>query len=210
MKWLCSFFVGLFVCPSSFATNKVGNGGNVVSCKATSGHQITLLDFYEADHSIGKLPAVVPGETALSITQRTLGKLKTIAPELFTQYLKRSQHVLEEFDFKEDIRLKSVSDSFHFFEPKAEHCQVFQTVVRKVTVTKGEKRFLVDQSLWKEMDSVQQAGLIMHEILNEHFALLGEENSIKARKFNSYLFAQNFNQSEFWRFIKSLDIAIYA
>lgn len=167
------------------------------------------LDFYEADISTILLQSSNVGETTHSAVQGAIGKLKVIAPELYKQYFQRSQNILNDFDYKVNVKLIPVPDSLHRFEPKSKNCNVIQAVVRKSQVAQGEKRFLVDQELWDMMATKQKAGLIMHEIINEHFSLLGESDSVKARKFNSFLFAQNFSKKEFWDFLKTLDIAIY-
>lgn len=199
----------LFATPAAFATNKVGNGGNVVVCKGEKGTSVTLLDYYEANISSTLDKRSDSGETALSMAQRIFGKLRLIAPELEKQYLLRSQNILNDFDYKSNAKLIPVPDSLHGFEPKSKDCQVVQAIVRKPQVVQGEKRFLVDQELWDMMDQTQKAGLVMHEIIYEHFSMLGESDSVKARKFNSFLFAQKFSKKEFWAFLKTLDIAIY-
>lgn len=188
----------------AFATNKVGNGGNVVICKSKA----QILDFYEngveepTSNSTSK-------DKAEKIVENQIGKLKTIAPELHAQYRQRLQTIVSEFDFKEDVRLIDTKDSHHSFVPASKDCEVVQTIIRKNTVTEEEKRFLVDKKTWNKISTYQQAGLVLHEIIYEHFSKLGEKDSIKARKLNAFIFKNEPTQKSFWEFIKNLDIAIY-
>lgn len=213
--FLVCFGFGFF----AFA-NKVGNGGDGVFCqldspsKASSQAPIIkkppskvfgeLLDFYEKDL---KLPPSTKSYQLLASEQ--IQKLSPVAPKLFEKYKKRLAEIISEIEFKKDVELVDVPDSLHTFVPKNKNCQLKQLAIRKSFVLAGEKRFIIDEELWKNLDSYQQAGLILHEIIYEHFLQLGEENSIKVRKFNAYLFSQQFSKEEFWRWMQELEIPIY-
>lgn len=204
MKLVFSLFLGTFAFAN---TNKVGNGGNIVVCTEKSKSSYELLDFYES--GIKNNDSALVEKSTDQIIQVVVEKLRPASVELADQYLKRSKNILAEFDYKSDIELSEVKDSLHAFKPKSANCKVVQTIIRKDKVVEKEKRFLVDENVWKKLDSFQKAGLILHEIIYEHFSKLGEKDSIKARKLNSYLFRNKIKPQEFWLFIKDLDIAIY-
>ena len=195
----------ILFCTQSHAGNKVGNGGDGVFCKRQSKTEGKLLDFYEADFS-----PVDPEKNPYEIAKKNLSKLEGIAPQLASLYLKRLKELPNEVDDKADIDLEDLKDSKHFFKPKDKDCKVQQLAVRKTKVDKNEKRFLIDKELWKTLPSVHQAGLLTHEIIYEHFSLLGEMDSIKARKLNRHLYSKNqLDAKSFWIFIKELEVPIY-
>lgn len=204
MKSLFNFVkLGSLILPmTAMATNKVGNGGNVVACKNTS----QTLDFYEG--SVPE-PSPLPSGKNIEIAQLQIEKLKDVAPELYRQYTKRLQNILTEFDLKKDIQLELIKDSHHAFKPADIECSIIQTIIRKNVVAGDEKRFVVDQKTWERLNAFQQAGLIIHEVLYEHFYKLGEKDSIKARKLNAFLFKNTITKKSFWEYIRELDIAIY-
>lgn len=222
MKLLYNFC--LFICCSGLSgfafANKVGNGGDGVFCQSTiepkkstqsqkASHPLNkiygeLLDFYEREL---KFPPSSKSYQSIALEQ--IQKLSPVAPKLFEKYKKRLAEIASEIEFKTDVELVDVPDSLHTFVPKNKNCQFKQLAIRKKIVLAGEKRFVINDDLWKTLDSYQQAGLILHEIIYEHFLQLGEENSIKARKFNAYLFSQQLTKEEFWKWMQDLEVPIY-
>ena len=200
------FWVGLVLIFSELAlsSNKVGNGGNVVQCMNAGKVSLRLLDFYEAE-----VDPTADGKTAFEIAQIVLKKMSSVAPKLSNQYLKRLSKIESEIDFKNDIQLLEVPDSKHLFKPLAKDCDVVQIAVRKKLVTASEKMFLIRKDLWQQLQPSHQAGLLTHEIIYEHLSKLGEENSIKARRINAFLYAKKSKMNEFWNLIKELEIPIY-
>ena len=69
--------------------------------------------------------------------------------------------------------------------------------------------FLFDEDNWKQLDALNKAALIMHEIIYDHLYKLGERNSVKVRKMNALLFSNNFNKKQFWELIQDLKLPIY-
>ncbi len=194
----------IFVCSVCQAeANKVGNGGNGVFCK-DSNKKAQLLDFYESKtdfKTIEKNPEVIAKNQIL--------KLQVSAPKLAAQYLKRLDEIKNEIDYKSDVKLTSIPDSKHLVEPLSPDCKVLQVAIRKPNPQSDEKRFLFQEDLWKQLGPVDKAGLFTHEIIYEHLAKLGEEDSIKARKVNSYLYKNEGQRPEFWKFIKDLEVPLY-
>jgi hypothetical protein len=182
------------------ANNKVGNGGDVIVCGETS----ELLDFYEV---------LISKETKetdpYKIAQAQISKLEKVAPTLFRQYSRRLNELPQEIDFKSEVQLEDVQDSKHLYLPDPKKCKIHQIALRKNTILKGEKRFIIQNNLWKNLSPLHQAGLLTHEIIYEHFFKLGEEDSLKARKFNAYLFQTPTLNKKFWSYLKDLEIPIY-
>jgi len=204
MKSCFSFLTILFICSQGFTNNKVGNGGDGVFCKNSTIDTAELLDFYEEKIDFKT------GETKPeTIAEQRFEQLKKVAPKLGAQYLKRLKEIFAEIEYKDDVALTDIKDSNHLFKPNSEDCKVLQVVIRKAKALPNEKRFLFRNDLWKKLSSLHQAGLLTHEIIYEHFAKLGETDSIKARKMNRFIFQSSLKAEDFWNFMKDLEIPIY-
>lgn len=184
---------------SSHAINKVGNGGDVVVCKAS----IQLLDFYETDE---KIFSTSQG-TYKEILKENFSKLEKTVPEVFKNYQNRLESIVNDIEFKKDIKLSDIKDSNEFYIPK--NCELVQIAIRKKTPDKKEKKFIIDQDLWNKLSDLQKAGLISHEIIYEHFAKLGQTDSMNVRKVNRFVFSKNPTASDFWNLIQDLKIPLY-
>jgi hypothetical protein len=199
------FFMILFSLAAG-ASNKVGNGGNIVSCQDKSG--ATLLDFYES-HIVAVPQTKAPSLTPEKIAEIHLEKIRSADSKLADQYLKRLHNMMKEVDFLEEAELTTIDDSKHLYQPANKNCKVLQTAVRKKSIVANEKRFLIRKDLWEKLDSINKAGLLTHEIIYEHFSQLGEEDSVKARKLNAFLYQDDFVAKDFWKLIKQMEIPIY-
>lgn len=202
------------------AQNRVGNGGDVVACfeaskvkdvKPEDGKLATtrLLDFYESDHARVEPAANADYE---AIIGERLEALKKKDAALGEQYLKRWSSMKAEVSFREGIALTEVDDSEHVFKPADKNCAVKQIALRKNAVAPGEARFVINKEYWDKLAPVDRAGLILHEVIYEHFYKLGEKNSVKARAFNARLFAKRFEADttdDYWKFIGGLKVPLY-
>lgn len=198
--------ISLFILIPFFVnanTNKVGNGGNVVRCKDPK--SIQLLDFYERDIT----PDSGDLKEAKAIAKQKLERLKFVAQKLAEQYLRRLNQIEAEIDFKSDIEILEVPDSKHLFKPLSKNCEILQIAVRNNKAIDSDKRFIIRKDLWNELAPAQQAGLLTHEIIHEHFTKLGEESSVKARRLNVALYSEKLDKNAFWKLIKELEIPIY-
>ena len=202
----------LIISFSAQAQNRVGNGGNLAICgKGQVVRQAQLLDFFEAGGFDYDLPFISKIDNQDLILQDRLKVLAGLAPKLAAQYQRRLPEIKNEWDLKKDIKLTAVNDSLHAFSPKEKDCSIQQIVIRLPNLKEG-KRFLVDEDLWKILTEAQKAGLVMHEMIYEHLAKLGEEDSRNARKINALIFSPRFSKmksGEFWLFIKDLHISLY-
>lgn len=190
----------VFLAAKTFAQNRVGNGGDVVTCKDKSPQ---VLDLYESSAEI-----MTTTETDYQkIVSERLDLLAEAHKKTADQYRTKFSGFLNDSDFKANAKLTDIKDSEHLVLPK--DCRLKQAAIRKNAIAKNEKLFLFDDDNWQEMDSLNKAALIMHEIIYDHFYKLGERNSIKARKVNALLFSKNFNKKQFWELIQDLKIPIY-
>lgn len=198
----------LFTSLHSHAGNRVGNGGHVFFCPKSG--KIQTLDFYSAYGFEG--PKATNEKDEVKIAEARLEKLKPLAPKLATQYLSRLATIKGEFDMRKGERLVKVEDSLHAVEPGDKDCEVYQLIIRKETLEKDEKRFVVNEDLWKKLSPTQKAGMLTHEIIYEHFYLLGETDSARARRLNVHIFSPKIEtqtQGQFWQMIKDYRIPLY-
>jgi hypothetical protein len=67
---------------------------------------------------------------------------------------------------------------------------------------------LINRDIWNLLDSNSRAGLLLHEIIYEHFVSEGEQNSRLARYFNSHLASTSLRAmtiSQYVQFLKSME-----
>jgi hypothetical protein len=208
------FTMSLMIFCSSWAHkggNIVGNGGDAIVCRNAK-HQIAraeLFDFYEQDQMPrDKFAAHTEQEILATVLQR----LRRVHSELAEQYENRLKELQTEIDFKPKIELVDIHDSKQVFQPMDGSCKMEQIAIRRTQTSPGQKRFVVRQDFWSKMDLVSKAGLILHEVVNEHFFKLGELDSRKARNFNVLLFSANFpamNKNDYWKYVKDLKVPLY-
>lgn len=197
--------ISFFVATQSFADgNRVGNGGMGIICKTKP--TATLLDFYEGDY--------VPSGAgdANSILKVRFASLKKLDPKRSEIFLKRAEEIRPEFEFRSGVKLSSTGDSAHLFVPKAKNCRLSQLIIRRENPSSGVKRFLVDQELWNQLSTENQAGLIAHEVIYEYFFKLGEGDSRHARQYNLKLFNGELaamNPDQYWKWIQEMKIPFY-
>ncbi len=190
------------------AGNRVGNGGDIVTCEKPT--RSTILDFYE----VWRFADPMKGEKGSpeEILSKVLHNLAKVAPELATQYQKRSKTIVSEIDFNEEVKPAEIKDSVHAFEPDDENCKILQLALRIAEPPAGAKKFLIHKKRYTSLSPSAQAGILLHEIVYEHLGRLGESDSRRVRKLVAHLFAPEFKsetKGKFWLFIKELKVPIY-
>lgn len=193
---------GLFASANG---NRVGNGGDVVECPA----KVELLDFYESSLALQSFDSKLNHK---EIAADVLKNLKRVSPRQADQYSRRLAQFFSEVDLKSGVELKNIRDSKHLFSPKDESCKVAQIAIRRNEASSLSKRFTINKDLWRKLSEQGKAGLVLHEIIYEHFYKLGEDNSVKARSFNAYLFSEQIqkdNAKTFWKLVRELKVPLY-
>jgi hypothetical protein len=224
--WVMASLTFVTPLPAS-AGNRVGNGGNAVLCKGDNSKPgapdisdtAELLDFYEADLRFNSKAAISDSpDPAFSLAAKQLKLLGAVHPTLSSQLLKRLQEIRGErpgqgeIEFKTGAALVPVDDSKHLFTPSDPRCTIVQVAIRKLEVLPGEKRFLVRKDIWARLAPLSQAGLLTHELVYEYFFRLGEQDSRKARAFNSLLYGKalpEMNAGEYWAWMQKLHVPVY-
>jgi hypothetical protein len=205
---LAGILVILLTGSQAFAQNRVGNGGDGILCeKEGEKPKAELLDFYESSQK--RIETQAP---YAEVVEARLQALSRISGGLGGTLLKRWQTMKNEIEWKKEIELVDVQDSKHLFTPSDKNCKLKQIALRRSEIVSTQKRFVIDETFWNQMATVSQAGLVMHELVYEHFFKLGETDSVKARTMNAYLFSPDLESGGsdgYWKLIRSLKIPIY-
>lgn len=192
--------------------NEVGNGGDAVVCKSKDKiESVELLDFYE--HRVQEGHKIIDDTELdpIQLVTKILKHLNTLSPRLSTQYQKGLNSFMEKTSFVDNAKLIDIEDSKHIVLPRNKDCSIQQIAIYNKN-KKASKEFVIDKTLWDHMNATNQAGLILHELIYQHFSRLGEKDSIKARQINAFLFDKDFHKvkpSKFWEKIRELKIPIY-
>ena len=142
---------------------------------------IQLYDFYEAD-TYRKHQNLIPalGDPALSEKEKiafALDRMRKYFPDLSDRYQKRANEILAGDGkvalFLNDIHLDPIPDTTVPY--RGIHCGKEQIATRTIAAVKGDPVFTFDNSLWNALGArhdgaAHQAGLILHEVINEDFS----------------------------------------
>ena len=209
LKILLSTFLISQAANISFAGgDHIGNGGDGVVCrddlqKITS---IELLDFYEG-RVLRKLTPKIDTKMTYQKNIETIFKYLSFYDTRVVDIIEPwYQKFLQEAQFVRDVELVDVPDSSHLFIPK--NCRIEQLAIQVEPQFPGDRRYIINKDLWEAMDTVSQAGLIIHELLyrkviEENKAV---KNSIAVRYFTSLAAADkilSLSQSEYLLFLES-------
>ncbi len=147
----------------------LGNGGDALVRKNAAGQRefAMLLDFYE-----GKLmrPALLP---KLGDENASLFAMVSVAISQFDQVdhlrAQRYREWLSEFAgqacFASGISLRDIDDSQHLHLPIGDGWGIEQVAIHSEPVVTEQPRYIINYDIWTKMDKVNQAGLILHELI---------------------------------------------
>jgi hypothetical protein len=187
--------------------NRVGNGGNILVCNKDGKESLQLLDLYESS-----LPPrnEKDSKDAFALAKAALESFRKYDRKISEQYLLALEKMKSEIEFKPDIEIQSSNDSKLKETPLG--CRLVQIALRKNDVSSIEQKFIFSKTYWDRLALADQAGLLVHEIVYDHFYKLGEQDSLKARKLVAYLMSARIEQDskdEVQSFVRSLKVPLY-
>lgn len=186
--------------------NEVGNGGDGLICKDK---KIELFDFYEA-RQLKKYNIKFPkGNDWFQIGNKVIKRLEKTNKPLYKQYKKILSKIHLRLEFIQNAHFRDIKDSFEIAIP--EGCKLEQLAIQQDN-SKGNRKVFISQKLWEKLSIEQKAGLVVHEIIYEHFVNLGEKNSLKVREFNSLLFSSeilNFTEKDMDQVLRGMKLSLY-
>ncbi len=207
MKIVIGLFLMMFalISHTALAGTELGNGGNVIYCTdGLNDHYVKLLDYYEGEIWNGLTLSFPKEGDFLQKADQILDRLQNFDPQLASAYKKRIREIYADFNLIPNINLGHVQDSYELAIPA--NCETRQIVVRLHDINPGQKRFQVSQDLWNQLDANNQAGVLLHEVIYEHFsqnlkideisvpAGFHESNSTSSRKLNAMIASEEFQK----------------
>ena len=92
-------------------------------------------------------------------------------------------------EFKSDISLRDIKDASYTFIPK--DCELKQMAYKSNVIGESHQLF-INNDYWKKLTPVNQAALLMHEAIYDHFKFFNQTNSKSARKLVGMIFSNDF------------------
>jgi hypothetical protein len=210
MIFLNYIFLLYFLSIGEFAIasgRTVGNGGDVLVCRNQDGtDSYELLDFYEGRALRNIQVDLGPAELTLpEKIEIALKRLERVSERRAKTYRTQAATFFQESLFLTDAGLIDVPDSDHFIIPH--NCHLQQIANQSEPLYPEDKRYIIDQSLWNQLDKNNQVGLILHEIIYREALAIGQVNSISTRLLTSNISSLRINAmstAEFTRFLTDL------
>lgn len=144
----------------------VGNGGDVIVCPRPGPGgvpRIEMLDYFEARHHDRRS---FPYSRRYAHPQERIDEILAASTRFDSARADRYRAFAVEFLTEAEIEWSSVPlidipDSGHELAPAS--CRLHQLIIRRGADRGSRRQFLVDRSLWSQMDSIQRAAAILHE-----------------------------------------------
>ena len=204
MNWIVFIVISLLSVSVLGGGNEVGNGGDAIICSGKA----ELFDYFEARMLKRNSFHLSSGKDPFKIAKRTIQRLNKLNPQLERQYLHVLKNLKSRLKFIKKSKLRDIKDSYEVAIP--EGCKLEQAAIQQNE--ENQRVIQISQRVWDQLSIKHRAGLILHEIIYEHFVFLGEKNSVKARKFNSLLSSKeilSFKKSDYLGFVRKLKVPLY-
>lgn len=185
---------------------EVGNGGNAVVCTNSKSKivSVELLDYFEAREVRGFHIDLGNKTDSLDTKLKTaVARLRSFSPNRANRLQNEINNFFKNTRFLTNQNLTTISDSEHISLPQ--NCQLMQLAIQRKPIFSEDKQFYINQFLWKKLDTLNQAGLILHELLLKESLLYGNTTSESARYFNSVLSSKKMATLTFKDFLKLLN-----
>lgn len=172
---------------SALAGDDRGNGGDFMVCRNpdASIRSVELLDFYEARVIRGV--AIDLGESNRPLEELVgegISRIARLDSAMAGKLTGLAARFMDDADFQSGVYLEDVTDSGYV--PVQRGCAVEQVAVRlNGPLPAGARRYVINRDLWDLADTVQKAGLVLHELIYGELRDLGALDSVAARRYNS-------------------------
>lgn len=184
MSKILSVLVFLVFSVSAQAGVHLGNGGDALYCPNSPVRKVDMLDRYEAEAILGLWPAFTGVNLLpMEMVDQAIDRVARLDQELANNLKYRALDFFENARFLVDANLEDIKDSHHVAIPQG--CEVKQVAVQRDPLFSDMPRYIVERSLYAQMDAVNQAYLILHEAIYNLALGLGHVNSINTRYFTA-------------------------
>lgn len=200
MKIRIFIIVGLLISSVAFASGTtIGNGGNGIICKNSSGvvKSVEVLDYYEHRLNGGNLSLNSNLGSYESILADLFDKWLPYAPIRMAQYKKWLHDFPSEAGIYSGVVIPAIPDTGTIVIPNG--CELKPIAFQRPDseVLPGIMRYTINKDIWVLMDEVQKAGLVLHELIYREGILADHKTSFPTRYFNSYLASAQPNSYEY-------------
>lgn len=195
MKFILAFIFSILIIDVSQARSfpsgyEKGNGGFAIVC--TEGDKgVFSLDRIEGRilYSFNPSPALLLLKDEVKILNYVLTKLEVVNPNRATLYAAWLEEILKNRKFIENGSIVPISDQGKAIVPVG--CTAQQAAIFMTDYAHNKAVHYFDRSLWDQMNALDKAYLLLHEIIYREAQL--EENrhsnSMASRYLNAWIFA---------------------
>lgn len=180
------------ITQTACAADERGNGGHGLRCGTGNAATLEAYDRFEARQYL-RLPPDFGPETSdpTAMALRAVKRLKPLDPVRAGRLAKWIRTFMAEARFVEGPRFTPIHDADPLRVPAA--CEL-QVVVAQVTPPYPEApRYIIDSALWRKLSVVDQAYLVLHEVIYREALARGAESSKETRTFNAHLASASFS-----------------
>jgi len=153
-----------------------GNGGDVVVCEQSGKKSYRVLDYYEVTELHFMQPQLAAHSTKEGYLEEIVNRLSD--KKIKKEYLERAAHFMSRIKWTKS-ELQDVPDSQHTFIPS-------DCALKQIAINHLNGRITINKNLWNKLDPLNQAVLILHELIYEDAILSGVKDSVSSR----YVLAQ--------------------
>lgn len=181
------FLICLFYSINADAGFRRGNGGFILICQQPQSQSYHLLDLFEGESRYGFQMAFSDSGDEFQRAQAIIDRLLKLNPTRHSLYSRWLQDFPAETRFLEGLNIISAPDIGVTFIP--DHCTPKQLIVQVEPLSQYDKRYTVDQRLWRSLDVNHRAAAILHELIyREAISMENQHNSSEpSRLLNAYL-----------------------
>ncbi|MGE3758944.1 MAG: hypothetical protein AB7H97_14375, partial [Pseudobdellovibrionaceae bacterium] len=188
MACLC-FMIGLEAKSAFINGNELGNGGDAISC---DNGQDFFYDAYEAEFRFGMKPQFPQGIDEYEIAKKVVARFEGVSDMRARAYIKWIEEFPEDSQFLDNIELIDIPDTNSGFIPA--RCHIRQLLIQRTPKFPGEKRFAINNDLWRRLSIEHRAAAIVHEMLLREGRINEHQTSENIRNLNAYLLSGKISQ----------------
>lgn len=188
------FILTFFIASVGFSRggDEKGNGGNFLACQSkNSNTSYELLDFYEASaihkYELAKVDAT---QNWHNIVTEKIKKLEKISPMRGAFYYEIYSEILYGTVFLKGGMLSDSEDVGPIMMPK--NCNLVQAATQVVHPVSQRRSYYINSEIWDQIDNVQKAGLVLHEIILVESIESAHKTSKRTRHMNGFLHSTQF------------------
>jgi len=179
----------IIICAQSvFAGGLSEGGGKSVVCRNQSGaiESADTLDLFESNQLRGvEFDKTMLGSDEWTTVQNVLNRLESWDKFRAHFYKLQLASFPKEVRFIAGAKLVPVDDANNVIIPIG--CALEQAAIQRAPEFSGDARYLIDKSIWTALSVGGRASLLLHEIVYREARTTGQQNSVKARYFNSMM-----------------------